>query len=47
MHHFEFLKQLKKPQSIITVANEQAQKEIQDYLNKLEQAAMSDYFFFC
>ncbi len=47
MRHFEYLKKLHKPQSIITVANARAQKMISDYLKKLEQKSMLDYFFFC
>lgn len=44
---FSFLKQVKNPQSIITVANTEAQKQIKNYLIKLELQSMSDYFFFC
>lgn len=47
MRHFSVLASLKMPQSIITVANEQAQQEIKDYLGKLKQHPMVDYFFFC
>lgn len=47
MQHFEFLAQLKNPQSIITVANENAQKVIRSYLGNLGQKNMEDYFFFC
>ncbi|WP_222984080.1 glycosyltransferase [Flagellimonas meishanensis] len=45
--HFEALKDLKNPQSIITVANEAAQSDIKDYLHGLGQKAARDYFFFC
>lgn len=44
---FQFLKQLKNPQSIITVANSDAQIQIRDYLKTLELQSMTDYFFFC
>jgi len=44
---FSFLQQLKNSQSIITVANPEAQIQIKNYLNKLEQRSMTDYFFFC
>jgi len=45
--HFEALQELDNPQSIITVANEEAQKEIRDYFSELGQSPMQDYFFFC
>ena len=44
---FNYLKQIKNPQSIITVANAEAQKQIRAYLKKLELQSMKDYFFFC
>ncbi len=44
---FHFLKQIESPQSIITVANPEAQKQIRNYLSKLELQSMHDYFFFC
>lgn len=44
---FSFLQQLKNSQSIITVANPEAQIQIKNYLIKLEQRSMTDYFFFC
>lgn len=45
--HFEALQDLENPQSIITVANEDAQEEIRNYFSKLGQSPMEDYFFFC
>lgn len=45
--HFEALQNLDDPQSIITVANENAQKEIRRYFSELGQSPMQDYFFFC
>ncbi|MBW8198448.1 glycosyltransferase family 2 protein [Flagellimonas abyssi] len=45
--HFEALQSLKNPQSIITVANENAQYEIRSYFSELGQLPMQDYFFFC
>ncbi|NHF59174.1 glycosyltransferase [Flavobacteriaceae bacterium TP-CH-4] len=47
MLHFEYLKKLKSPQSIITVANEEAQCMIRAYFSDLGQEPMKDYFFFC
>lgn len=47
LHHFSKLEALKKPQSIITVANEDAQGEIKAYLTGLRHQTMMDYFFFC
>ena len=47
MEHFKHLESLQNPQSIITVANERAQKEIKDYVKGLGQRAMKDFFFFC
>ena len=44
---FRFLKQIKNAQSIISVANGEAQEQIRSYLKKLELQSMSDYFFFC
>ena len=35
------------PQSLITVANEQAQEEIREFLNSRGHRVMKDYFFFC
>ncbi|WP_036384606.1 glycosyltransferase family 2 protein [Muricauda sp. MAR_2010_75] len=45
--HFEALKNLDNPQSIVTVANEDAQQEIKGFLSGLGQQPMLDYFFFC
>jgi len=45
--HFRALETLKHPQSIITVANQDAQEEIKTYLQSLAQRPMVDYFFFC
>lgn len=47
LFHYQYLDQLRQPQSIISVANEEAQEEIQGYLNNLGQKAIADYFFFC
>lgn len=44
---FDYLKQIVNPQSIITVANTEAQKQIKEYLEKLKLQSMKDYFFFC
>lgn len=45
--HFNVLKKLQNPQSIVTVANEQAQEEIRNYFKVLGKQSMTDYFFFC
>ncbi|MAU72795.1 MAG: glycosyl transferase family 2 [Pseudozobellia sp.] len=47
MHHFSLLKELTLPQSIITVANEESQTVIRDYLTRLGYLPMKDFFFFC
>nr|WP_243832954.1 glycosyltransferase family 2 protein [Meridianimaribacter flavus] len=47
LHNFEHLKQLQQPQSIVTVANEQAQQEITAYFKQQQMEPMIDYFFFC
>ena len=47
MHHFSILTEFKNPQSVITVANEDAQKMIRAYLTKLEHKTLVDFFFFC
>ncbi|WP_299117000.1 glycosyltransferase family 2 protein [uncultured Winogradskyella sp.] len=45
--NFNHLAQLYQPQSIVTVANEDSQKEIRDYFKQQNMQSMSDYFFFC
>ncbi len=47
LFNFEYLKKLKNPQSIVTVANEEAQKTIKDYFESQRMKSMVDYFFFC
>ena len=44
---FKHLETIENAQSIITVANPNAQKEIKTYLNKQNRQPMVDYFFFC
>ena len=44
---FEYLKNLKQPQSIVTVANAEAQAEIKAYFKEQQMKPMIDYFFFC
>jgi glycosyltransferase involved in cell wall biosynthesis len=44
---FNYLKQIKNPQSIIAVANVEAQKQIRAYLKQLNLDSMKDYFFLC
>ncbi|MEM9076403.1 MAG: glycosyltransferase family 2 protein [Bacteroidota bacterium] len=47
LYHFSKLCELHKPQSIITVANENEQKEIKSFLASLDYIQTKDYFFFC
>jgi glycosyltransferase involved in cell wall biosynthesis len=47
LFNFEQLKQLNHPQSIVTVANEEAQIEIRTYFESQNMKPMRDYFFFC
>ncbi|RTE51835.1 glycosyltransferase family 2 protein [Arenibacter aquaticus] len=47
MAHYSEIGQLNNPQLIITVANEEAQKFIEDFLLSLGKRPNSDYFFFC
>lgn len=44
---FTYLKELENPQSIITVANPEAQMEIRQYMADHDMRSMTDYFFFC
>ncbi|MDH5476642.1 MAG: glycosyltransferase, partial [Cyclobacteriaceae bacterium] len=47
MFNIDYLVTLQNPQSIVSVASEQAQKEIRMYLDQQNMKAMKDYFFFC
>ena len=47
MQHYREIANLDRPQSIITVANEEAQDQIKTYLTNMGHKAMIDYFFFC
>ena len=47
MHNFSYLAELQDAQSIISVANSEAQKEIKSYFEKNNKRSMIDYFFFC
>ncbi|MDU8887293.1 glycosyltransferase family 2 protein [Yeosuana sp. MJ-SS3] len=47
MLDFTYIEQLENSQSIITVANEDAQAYIKTYMQKLNKRHMKDYFFFC
>ena len=44
---FEYLSTIENYQSIITVANHEAQLEIEQYFQSHKMTAMNDYFFFC
>ena len=44
---FEYLNSIKNYQSIVTVANQEAQLEIKQYLQVHQKTSMKDYFFFC
>lgn len=45
--NFKHLERLNHPQSIVTVANETAQKAIKLYFENLNLQPATDYFFFC
>ncbi|WP_431157883.1 glycosyltransferase family 2 protein [Winogradskyella poriferorum] len=45
--NFKHLSTLKNPQSIVTVANDEAQKEILSFFKSHNMFSMIDYFFFC
>lgn len=47
MKNFNALSNIKNPQSIVTVANKTAQKEIRAYLKTLNMKPLQDYIFFC
>lgn len=47
LFNFDHLLQLKQPQCIVTVANNDAQKEIRAYFKTKDMQSMIDYFFFC
>ncbi|EDP70705.1 glycosyl transferase, group 2 family protein [Flavobacteriales bacterium ALC-1] len=47
LFNFDYLSQLYKPQSIVTVANIDAQTEIKVYFETQNMQSMIDYFFFC
>nr|WP_321243211.1 glycosyltransferase family 2 protein [uncultured Psychroserpens sp.] len=47
LYSFEHLNTLEHPQSIVSVANTEAQLEIKTYLKTQDMESMVDYFFFC
>jgi len=47
LHNFKHLETINNAQSIITVANPEAQIEIKSYLKNQNRVPMVDYFFFC
>ncbi|MBP0904589.1 glycosyltransferase family 2 protein [Mariniflexile gromovii] len=47
MKDFNALSNIQNPQSIVTVANKTAQKEIRAYLKTLNMQPLQDYIFFC
>lgn len=47
LFNFDYLAELKNPQSIVTVANTKAQEEITGYFEIQNMKSMLDYFFFC
>ena len=47
LFNFDYLAELKNPQSIVTVANTKAQEEITRYFETQNMQTMIDYFFFC
>lgn len=44
---FTFLEKIKNTQSVVTVANSEAQAEIRDFLSKQNLQPLFDYYFFC
>ena len=44
---YQFLETLKSPQSIISVANPEAQCDIHNYFDSLKMQSFEDYYFFC
>lgn len=47
LNSFNYLETIQHPQSIVTVANELAQVEINNYFKTQQMSPMIDYFFFC
>lgn len=47
LYHYQKLRELENPQSIITVANDNSQKQIKGFLHISGQNPLKDYFFFC
>lgn len=47
LRNFEYLQELERPQSIVTVANTESQAEITSYFESQNMKPMIDYFFFC
>lgn len=47
LYSFEHITNLEHPQSIVSVANTDAQIEINTYFKTVNMASMIDYFFFC
>ena len=47
MFHFKKLDHLNNPQTIITVANQEAQNMIKNYFESLKKTNAEDYYFFC
>ncbi|NRD22450.1 glycosyltransferase family 2 protein [Winogradskyella litoriviva] len=47
LFNFDYIAELKNPQSIVTVANSKAQQEITSYFETQKMQSMIDYFFFC
>ncbi|WP_422104592.1 glycosyltransferase family 2 protein [Winogradskyella sp.] len=45
--NFNYLQQLHLPQTIVTVANDNEQKDIVAYFEQQKMLSMTDYFFFC
>ncbi|MFY0714166.1 glycosyltransferase family 2 protein [Seonamhaeicola sp. NFXS20] len=45
--NFNALKNITNPQSLVTVANKEAQKDIKKYLTSLNLKPIKDYIFFC
>ena len=47
LYHFDKLIVLDNPQTIVTVANEEAQQDIKRFFECLNKKSVTDYYFFC
>ena len=47
LYPYQLLERLNHPQSIVSVANPDAQSDIRNYFHRLEMEPFRDYYFFC